>query len=190
MGSAPIHELSGVVLAGGRSTRMGREKATLRIDGERLVDRAVRILRTCCHEVLVASGDGARLGGLEVPQVADAVPDAGPLGGLVAGLEAAAHDLVAVVAVDMPNADPVVLRGLARRWSGQAAVIPRSGGRLQPLHAVWSRSAAHDLRVLLSRGERSVTAVAELLGALVVDADGWGPFARNVNRPEDLAEQT
>jgi molybdenum cofactor guanylyltransferase len=178
--------VTGLVLAGGKSVRMGTDKATLRWDGERLVDRAVGVLQVCCAQVLVASGDGVRLTGLPVPQVADAVHDAGPLGGLVAGLEAAAHDLVAVVAVDMPGADAGVLRRLAERWDGQAAVVPRTGRRLQPLHAVWAKTAAPDLRALLDHGERSVTAAAERLGALVVDADGWGPFARNVNRPEDL----
>ncbi len=168
---------------------MGGDKATLRLHGERLVDRAVRVLQACCAQVLVASGDGQRLSSLDVPQIADAVPDAGPLGGLVAGLEAAAHDLVAVVAVDMPEADAGVLRRLADRWDGRAAaVVPRTGGRLQPLHAVWAKAAAPDLRALLDHGERSVTAAAERLGALVVDADGWGPFARNVNRPEDLVQ--
>ncbi|MGH8908406.1 MAG: molybdenum cofactor guanylyltransferase [Egibacteraceae bacterium] len=222
--------LTGLVLAGGRSRRMGTDKALLPYRGERLVDRAVRILRTCCAEVLVApgellvasadgapaasgegalvapgegapaacgvpatsghalvaSGEGARLGGLDALQVADAVPGAGPLGGLVAGLEAAAYDLVAVLAVDMPYADPTVLQRLAAQWGGEAAVIPRTGGRLQPLHAVWARAAAPDLRALLTEGERSVTAAAERLGALVVDADAWGPFAFNMNRPEDL----
>ncbi len=178
--------MTGLVLAGGKSARMGTDKAVLRLHGERLVDRAVRVLQACCAQVLVASGDGVRLTGLAVPQIADAVPDAGPLGGLVAGLEAATYDLVAVVAVDMPDADAGVLRRLADRWDGQAAVVPRADGRLQPLHAVWAKAAAPDLRALLDHGERSVTAAAERLGALVIDADGWGPFAWNLNRPEDL----
>lgn len=180
--------MTGLVLAGGKSTRMGADKATLRWHGERLVDRAVRVLQACCAEVLVASGDGQRLTGLSVPQIADAVPDAGPLGGLVAGLQAAAHELVAVVAVDMPHADAGVLRRLADRWDGQAAVVPRTGARLQPLHAVWSRAAEPHLRALLDHGERSVTTAAERLGALLVDAGAWGPFAQNINRPEDLAQ--
>src|ERR671916_2240113 len=89
--------LSGLVLAGGRSRRMGADKAILHVDCERLIDRTVRILQSCCAEVLVASGDGRRLSGLEVSQIADAMADTGPLGGLVAGLQVAAHDLVAVV---------------------------------------------------------------------------------------------
>ncbi len=165
---------------------MGTDKAILRLDGERLVDRAIRMLQGCCAEIFVASGDGRRLNGLDVSQIADAVPDVGPLGGLVAGLQAAVHDLVAVVAVDMPDADAEVFKRLADCWNGQAAVVPRTGGRLQPLHAVWAKDAASDLRALLHHGERSITVAAERLGALVIDADEWGPFAVNVNRPEHL----
>jgi molybdenum cofactor guanylyltransferase len=181
--------LTGLVLAGGKSTRMGTDKATLRLHGERLIDRAVWVLQACCAEVLVASGDGVRLTGLSVPQIPDAVPDAGPLGGLVAGLDAAAHRLVAVVAVDMPNADARVLKRLADSWGGQAAVVPRMNRRIQPLHAIWAKAAARDLRVFLDHGGRAVAAAVERCGALIIDADGWGPFAWNVNRPEDLTDR-
>lgn len=184
--------LSGVVLAGGQSRRMGTDKAVLPVGGQRLVDRAVRTLHACCEQVLVASGDGRRLAGLDVEQVADAEPGAGPLGGILAGLERAVHPLVAVMAVDMPEADPAVLRLLARTWSGEAVVLPRADGRLQPLHAVWSRACAGDLRDLLARGERSVNAVVEQLGARVLGPGEWAPvaasprFARNLNVPGDL----
>lgn len=184
--------LSGVVLAGGQSRRMGRDKAVLRVGGERLVDRAVHALQTCCSEVFVASGDGRRLAGLDVQQIADAVPDAGPLGGILAGLECARHPLMAVVAVDMPAADPGVLRLLAQTWSGEGVVLPRAGGRRQPLHAIWSRACVGELRVLLERRERSANTVAEHLGVRVVEPQEWGPaaatphFAHNVNTPEDL----
>lgn len=184
--------LTGLLLAGGRSTRMGTDKATLLVDGMSLAERAALALRACCDRVLVASGDGHRLAHLGLPQVADAVPGAGPLGGLVAGLEAAGTPLVAVAAVDHPNVSAEVLRALATVWDGQAAVVPEVRGRLQPLHAVWARASAPALAARLGRGERTVTLAAEALGALVVGADVWGPidpearFARNVNTPEDL----
>src|SRR2546430_13569094 len=103
--------MSGVVLAGGSSRRMGRDKALMTLGGEPLVVRAVRLLSGVCSDVAVASGDGRRLdgAGLGVRQVADVVPDAGPVAGIAAGLEAARHALVAVVAVDMPDANPALL---------------------------------------------------------------------------------
>jgi molybdopterin-guanine dinucleotide biosynthesis protein A len=92
---APL--LSGLLLAGGGSTRMGRDKTApdFLFEGEPLAARVARLLREACDEVIVASGDGERLAWLGLPQVADAIPGSGPLRGLVAGLEAAKHQLVA-----------------------------------------------------------------------------------------------
>lgn len=171
--------MSGVVLAGGASRRMGSDKALLAVDGERLVDRAVRVLRACCDDVIVAAGPSRRLGGLGVPQTRDG--GRGPLDGIVAGLEAAEHELVAVLAVDLPAADADVFTRLAGAWCGQAAVVPRVDGRLQPLHGVWARASAPALRARLAAGQRGVVAACEALGAHVVDVAGT--FARNLNRP-------
>lgn len=185
--------LSGLVLAGGASRRMGTDKALIEVGGETLAARAVRTLRALCSEVLVASGDGVRLPGVGDRQVADVLPGAGPLAGVVAGLDAAAHDLVAVTAVDLPYASSAVLRLLACAGSGEPAVVPRVDGRLQPLHAVYARSAAGPLRAFLESGERSVTAAVRALAPRVVEAPEWaradptGRFARNVNTPADLS---
>ncbi|MBW3659082.1 MAG: NTP transferase domain-containing protein [Actinobacteria bacterium] len=186
--------LTGLVLAGGASRRMGRDKATLVFEGERLVDRAVRVLLAICGEVLVASGDGRRLD-LPVPQVADHVPDAGPLAGLVAGLTVAAHPVVAVVAVDAPFADPGVLLRCVARLGDAPACLPEVDGVPQPLHAAWATAAVADARDALERGERSPQRLAASLGARVLGEPEWrdvaragGRFAGSWNRPEDVPE--
>lgn len=187
-----VESITGIVLAGGRSARMGRDKALLDAGGQPLVVALARRLAELGGEVLVASGDGGRLAGLGLDEVADVVAGAGPLGGIVAGLERASTTLAAVVAVDMPEASPAVLRLLAAAHRGEPAVVPAVAGRLQPLHAVWATAAAGDLRRLLADGQRSVTAAARLLGARVAGPQVWAPadpagaFARNVNRPRDL----
>lgn len=184
--------MTGLVLAGGASRRMGRDKALLELDGEPLVRRAVATLRRCCGRVLVASGDGTRLPDVGDAQVADAVAGEGPLGGLVAGLAAARTPLVAVVAVDLPFADAGILRVLADHWGGEPAVVPTVAGRAQPLHAVYATAAAGALRRCLDDGRRGVTDVVTSLGARLVDERGWshrdptGRFATNLNSPADL----
>src|SRR5438105_2002395 len=107
---------------------MGRDKASMEVGGEPLAVLVVRALRSLGGDVIVASGDGHRLGWLGERQVADALPDAGPLGGIVAGLEAAASDLAAVVAVDMPYASAAVLLALADARRDEDAVVPRTEG--------------------------------------------------------------
>lgn len=181
--------LTGLVLAGGGSHRMGVDKAVVEVGGVRLVDRVAGLLAPICERVLIGSGDGERLPGEGWRQVADEVDDGGPLAGIAAGLRAATTPLVAVVAVDMPFADPRVLTALAERHTDRAVVVSEVDGRLQPLHAVWSVDALPGLRELLAAGERSVVRAVEQLGATIVperDLPGDGRFATNVNRPEDL----
>lgn len=182
---------SGVVLAGGASRRMGRDKALVTLDGERLVDRSVRLLGEVCDDVVVASGRRT-IKDLQAPQVPDHRGGAGPLSGLSAGLVHADHELACVLAVDLPHADVRLLTALAGRWQGEAVVVPSVGGRAQPLHAVWATSCAVSLAVLVGDGVRSVMQAVELLGGLVLsDAEtlvlaGHDRWAHNVNTPADL----
>jgi molybdopterin-guanine dinucleotide biosynthesis protein A len=184
--------MTGLLLAGGRSSRMGTDKALVDFHGEPLAERVLRVLRAVGDQVFIASGDGRRLGSLGVPQLADAVAEAGPLGGIVAGLEAAATDLVAVVAVDMPFASAEVLRLLAGRWDGQDAMVPGTDRGPEPLHAVYSRAAAPVLRQLLESGVLTMHRVLERIEMSIVEEQDWrvadptGRFAVNVNRPGDL----
>jgi molybdopterin-guanine dinucleotide biosynthesis protein A len=192
----PLPGLTGLVLAGGASSRMGVDKAALIVDGEPLARRATRVLGSVCGLVLVASGDGHRLAWLGLPEVADVHPGAGPLAGLIAGLEAIATPLVAVVAVDMPDASGAVLRLLAERAPGHDAAVPRTERGLEPLHAVYARAAAPALRAAFEDGERSVTSALERIDVVVVGPGDWasadpsGRFARNLNRPEDLDQSS
>lgn len=184
--------LDGVVLAGGLSRRMGRDKATLEWGGSRLVDHAVGCLAELGGTVVVASGDRT-IADLRVAQVPDRRPSAGPLAGLEAGLSAVNTELVAVLAVDASDPSPGLFRALARWWDGEApAVVPEVEGVLQPLHACWSRDALPGITAALERGERSPTAWLQRHGAQVAGPEVWSPadpearFARSLNRPEDL----
>jgi molybdopterin-guanine dinucleotide biosynthesis protein A len=175
---------------------MGSDKALLDVGGEPLVLRVVRRLAEAAAPVLLAPGTPGRFGDLGMPEVADTSPGCGPLGGIVAGLEAAPRPLVAVVAVDMPNCSPEVLRLLARLciegdWD---AAVPVTASGAQPLHAVYSRRRAlPSLRSALVDGRLAMRhALADMRVALVGRevwgaADPDGRFAANLNNPADLA---
>lgn len=184
--------MTGLVLAGGASRRMGRDKTRLRLDGEPLVLRAARRLHRLCDRVLVASTDGASFGDLGVEEIADVADHHGPLAGIVAGLEAARTPLVAVVGADMPEVDVDVLGALAERWQGEPAVVPLVDERVQPLHGVYAARWAPELRAALEGGRRGVVAALSEVGARVVGPEGWGDidpdarFAVDLDRPDDL----
>ena len=183
--------MTGLVLAGGAGTRMGRDKATLELGGERLVDRAVRCLAACCDEVLVAPGTARPLTVAGARTIADASGD-GPLAGIVGALQHAQTPLLAVIAVDMPQASAPVLQALSAAWQGEAAVLPVVDGVAQPLHAVYAVSWSDRFAALLAGGELSPRRAVEVLGGRRADASVWGraggsAFAENLNTAQDVA---
>ncbi len=188
--------LAGVILCGGRSRRMGRDKALLDLDGERLVDRAAARLRLVSDPVMLACGDRP----LTVPgcrTVADESPGAGPLAGIAAGLRASPHRLLAVVAVDMPWLDPDLLAQLASTWElGDDAVVPLGPGGGEPLHAVYAKSALPAVDAALAGGRLRARELLDDLRVRFVDVaaslevERAARFAINVNTPEDLLRTT
>jgi molybdenum cofactor guanylyltransferase len=184
--------LAGLVLCGGRSSRMGEEKALLDSGGEPLVIRVARRLASVSDPVMLAPGRIGRLGDLGFPEVSDEVPEAGPLAAIVAGISASPHPTVAVVAVDMPDASPEVFALLSRLRLDEDAVVPVTSTGPQPLHALYSRSALPHLRAALASGRLRVgDALSTLHVRMVTDAewgvaDPGGRFAVNLNTPHDL----
>jgi coenzyme F420-0:L-glutamate ligase/coenzyme F420-1:gamma-L-glutamate ligase len=189
----PGRPLAGVILCGGSGTRMGRDKAVIEIDGEPLVLRVAGAIGRVANPVLLAPGRPGRLGALGYGEVADDPDGIGPIGGLIAGLAASPHQLMAVVAVDMPFASPDVMALLAGRWDGEDALVPLTDAGAEPLHAVYARSALPSLRDAAASGRRAVRDAVESLNVRYVPSEEWreadpsGRFARNLNRAEDLA---
>ena len=194
---------SGIVLAGGRSTRFGRDKLAEPLRGRPLVHWSILALASVCTEVVVVVPPignppplpSVREIGVPIRVVRDPEPAGGPLVGLLAGVERAAESTALAVGGDMPGLVPDVLatllRALAASDAAAAALVLR--GRLQPLPAAVRTGAATDAaRALVAGGERRLQS---LLGALLVrelDEGEWralDPTAatlRDVDLPEDL----
>jgi molybdopterin-guanine dinucleotide biosynthesis protein A len=174
---------------------MGRDKAKLEVDGKPMAIHAAARLATVADPVLLAPGRPGRLGPVPYDEVADHVPDGGPLSGIVAGLTASPHVLVAVLASDMPHASPTLLLMLADALAEGAweVAVPATRDGLQPLHAVYSRDALPALSSALQSGTLAVHEALEAVRVLVLGEDRWravdptGRFADNVNEPGDLA---
>lgn len=150
--------LSGLILAGGRSERMGCDKARLVLpDGRTLLQRQADILREAGITnvlVSVAFGSDCKLPGATL--VADTQPDAGPLAGIAAGLRAAPAGMVLVLAVDMPEIRSEHLRELVFLSTNSCGVVPVRSGRCEPLAAVYPTALADSAEVALAAGQRAV----------------------------------
>ncbi len=185
--------LSGLVLAGGRSTRMGRDKAQLRLpDGRTLAQRQIEVLRAAGAGVVnVAVGAGPDWTGAGVGSIRDEMADAGPLAGIAAGLRAAPAGLVLVLAVDMPEVSEAHLRQLAGLATASCGVVPVCGGQLEPLLAVYPADLAESASARLVSGQRAVHDWVRSEAALgrmrLWEAPAeWAGVLRSWNMPEDV----
>jgi molybdenum cofactor guanylyltransferase len=161
----------GAVLTGGASTRMGRDKATIEVDGVAMAERVAAALR----------GAGARAVGFIGSTVPDLYPGDGPLGGIVTALRWASDDVVVIAPCDMPWIQARHVRALADAL-GDHDVAYAEG---QHLVAAWAPSARAAIEEAFSRGERAPRRALTQLQAIAVDL-GDGAWARDVDTPEDL----
>ena len=147
-----------VILTGGRSSRMGRDKGSLSLDGETLLERTIRRWTGVFDGVAVSLGETGRALPVGVAGIRDLHPGSGPMAGLEAALAALDTDAVFLTAVDMPFSDPAMARWLAGQ-AGEADVclIRRSGGRLEPLFALYRKSCLPVVARSIAGGRRAFT---------------------------------
>ncbi len=203
-----LEAASAIILAGGRGSRIGQHKATLRLGGVTLIERTVAELRRAFDDIVVVAApesEGPELPALgavagEVTIVRDAAAFQGPAGALARGLHATRHEIAFACSCDLPMLRSEVASWLLSLIDGRGtadlrydAVIPRIGGRLQPLHAAYRRRCAGAVDAMLSRGERRLRAVAGAVNARIIseaeyrltDPDALSCF--NINTPRDYA---
>jgi molybdenum cofactor guanylyltransferase len=193
--------VTGALLAGGASRRMGRDKRSVEVEGVPMARRVASALATVADEVLVVASAAHPVAvelfdGLSVRLVIDARANAGPLAGLEAALGAARHELVLVAAADMPWLAPPLLRMLVVHMrdappTTHVAVVATKRGP-EPLLACYRRGMLPVVSQLLDAGQRRLGA---LLAAVSMDQippaewrvmDPSGRSVRNLNEPADL----
>jgi molybdopterin-guanine dinucleotide biosynthesis protein A len=166
---APDASLTGVVLCGGLSTRMGREKADLPFGAETMLERVARVLGMVAREVLVvARADQQVPGHLRV--VRDPVDGSGPLAGIAAGLAACTTDRALVVACDLPLVKPAVLRAVAGKLQGFDLCVPEVEGRLVATCAAYHTRVRPLVETHLARGRLRVTDLCAAAHTRIVPA--------------------
>ncbi len=184
-------DVTGLVLAGGASRRMGRDKALLELDGRALIQIVVERMMEACGEVLIVAADVASYAGFGVAVVEDRFRDVGVLGGLHAGLAAASHDLTLAVGCDMPFLNPDVLRAFADWAEGYDVALLRHNGYLEPLHGAYRRTCLLPIEAAIRTGERRIVSFFPRVRVRYVTPQEIAPIDpqlesfRNLNTPEE-----
>jgi len=185
--------MTGIILSGGRSRRMGENKAFLRIGGERLIDRTVRLLQAVFQEVMIVTASPLDYLDQDAVVVTDILPERGALGGIYTGLFYAGHEYAFVVACDIPFLNRPFVEYLASRANAYEIVVPAPPDGLQPLHAVYSRSCLPVIRGLIDRDRLQIKELypgrklLEIPPKVLSSFDPEGRMFLNVNTPEDLS---
>lgn len=180
------------ILAGGKSTRMGTDKAFVILDGRTLLARALDLARSVTSDVRIV-GHAAKFAPF-APVVEDIFPGCGPLGGIHAALRISSTDLNAILAVDVPFVPPALLQYLIKRSRDAVATVTvaQSGGRLQPLCAVYRREFADVAEQALRTGRYKIDALFESAHTQVIaeneleNAGFSSKIFRNLNTLEEL----
>ncbi len=194
MGNAPsVPQVSAVILAGGQSRRLGRDKALLEVEGHPLLTRTVHTLTALSDDLIVVTNHAARYRALTLPVrfVADVRPGTGSLMGIYSGLQAARYPYALAVACDMPFLNQALLRYLLSLAGDYDVVIPRYGGLPEPLHAVYSRACLPAMWRVLEKGKRQIVAFFDRVKVRWVEEAEIAPFDPqglsflNINTPQD-----
>lgn len=189
--SASEQTRAGFVLAGGKSSRMGADKAFLQIEGRTLLERMLAVMAVVCDRVMIV-GDPAKFSKYG-PVVADVFPDCGPLGGIHAALANSTAELNVMVAVDMPFVSAELLAFLFAVAENTDAIVtvPRIGKGLQPLCAVYRREFIAVAEPALRAGRFKIDAAFAGLSTHLIEASELAArgFSErcfvNVNTPEE-----
>jgi molybdopterin-guanine dinucleotide biosynthesis protein A len=186
--------VTGVIQAGGKSTRMGGEpKALLEVGGRRIIERVLAAVAPAVDDVLIVTNTPDLYAFLGLPMIPDAFPDHGSLGGIYSGLAAAKGDAVFTVACDMPFLHPQVARLVAGRAGEADVVIPRVGDMLETMHASYGKACLPAMEARLREGRFKIIGffpdvrVLEIPEADVARHRAPDVLFMNVNTPDELA---
>ncbi len=177
-----------IILAGGKSARMGADKAGLPLPGGTLIGHVLGQVEDMFDEILISVSRGQAVDAPGCRTVEDAAPGQGPMAGILAGLKAAKNDLCAVLACDIPDVDTGFLRdlvGMARDFDIVVPVSPE--GLCEPLFAVYRRSIIPEIETLIRARDLSILTLFERCRTrkVVLKDSGW---LRNLNTPEDYRQ--
>lgn len=194
------HAATAIILAGGKSSRLGRDKASEVLAGRPLLQHAIDRCAGLVQAYVIVTARDQALPPLQIPAphraVEDLYPETGPLGGLYTGLQAIETPYALALACDTPLLSPGLLAALLSHVSGYDVAAPSREGLPEPLCAVYARECAPAAQARLERGAYKLTALFEDLIALLLPEPEWSRFDPqglsflNINREADLARAT
>ena len=187
-------DLSIAIMAGGKSTRMGSDKALIPFRGKPMITHVIEQVRDLSSRIVIVTNEQSPYKQFGFPLISDVFQDMGPLGGIHAVLYRASTNYVLIVACDMPGLNRALLEHMIALRNEADIVVPRWTKFPEPLHAVYSRSCLSPIDDSLKSGIRKVIGFYGKVAVRYVDRqeikrfDPLGRSFANINTPNDIEE--
>ncbi|MBI3399161.1 MAG: molybdenum cofactor guanylyltransferase [Deltaproteobacteria bacterium] len=184
--------MTGIILAGGKSSRMGFNKAFIDIDGKPIIHRTVDLFKELFDEIILIANDPAEYEELNILTVTDIVKGAGSLGGIYTGLFHARSEYSFVAACDMPFLNKEVILRMSKIAGNYNVIVPFAVGRYHPLHAIYSKKCLKPIAEMIKEKDLRITNLFKKLKIKKLEEKDWlpsGPILSsldNINTREDL----
>lgn len=175
-----------IILAGGKSSRMGRDKSLLPANNLPLIEKIASQLDGHFQEIIIGSNDIEKYRFLHLPVIPDLEEGKGPLMGIYSTLLSSKHEINFVIACDIPDLNMKYVKELIRQAKDYQIVVPIwSDGNFEPLFAVYKKSVLDSVKKILDRGQRQIRLLFELVAVKYLPLPDEGKWYRNLNTMED-----
>ena len=175
-----------IILAGGKSSRMGRDKSLLFANSLPLIEKIVTQLKDHFPEIIIGSSDTEKYRFLNLPVIPDLEEGKGPLMGIYSTLLRSSHEINFVVACDIPDLDMKFIHEMLRQARNHQIVIPTwNDGKHEPLFAVYKKSVQNHVKELLGTGKRKISLLFDLVDVKYLPLPDDAKWYKNLNTMED-----
>ena len=186
------HNITGIILSGGKSARMGENKAFIDIDGIPIMNRIHALFKTLFQEIIIVTNQKELFSGLDAKIYSDLIPNGGVLAGLYTGLFFSAYPYSFCVACDMPFLNTSVMQYLINKIDDSDVIVPRTRDGLQPLHAIYSKNCLGPIQTTIEQGRYRIIDFYSMVKIKTIDEHEFrslDPRMKsfvNINTPEEL----
>jgi molybdopterin-guanine dinucleotide biosynthesis protein A len=184
--------MTGIILSGGKSTRMGENKAFIEIEGVPIIRRIYTLFKELFQEVVIVTNQQELFKNFDSKIYSDLLPNKGALGGLYTGLFFSTFPYSFCVACDMPFIKKPLVQYIINNIVGEDVIVPRTKDGLQPLHAVYSKNCIDPIKKIMEQGKYKIIDFYNLVNVKIIDEKDFTLFNSfresfiNVNTPQEL----
>lgn len=193
---SPLKGITGIILAGGKSSRYGANKAFAEINGVQLIERVITVMGSLFERLILITNTPHEYAYLNLPMYEDLIKGLGPIGGVLTGLEAISDESGFFMACDMPFINADLIHYMVEVREDYDAVVPRISWKMEALHALYRKSCLTAIRELIESNEYQTIKFFNKVRVRYVDWDeirAFDPIQRsffNVNSPQELLDAT